>query len=101
MLYMTLLYTGTYKLAAVNVSGSIEKQVHLSVSGENEEPAPVNQSIDLGPLPVEQLGVFVSNLHANGNLKFKDAYKVNCSLIMSLLLNNNNNLCCRVDIGQW
>ncbi|XP_064386173.1 uncharacterized protein LOC135334783 [Halichondria panicea] len=68
-------HAGTYKLAAVNDSGSIEKQVHLSVRGENEEPPPVNKNIDLGPLPVEQLGVFVSDLHANGNLKFKDAYK--------------------------
>ncbi len=71
-------YTGTYKFTAVNDSGSIEKQVHLSVRGENEEPPPVNKNIDLGPLPVEQLGVFVSDLHANGNLKFKDAYKVKC-----------------------
>jgi len=32
--------------------------------------------VNLGPVTVDQLGGYVSELHANGNTKFKENYKV-------------------------
>ncbi len=57
-------------------TGSIEKQVQLGVSNEGEEQVVSEATFDFRPVPVDQLGATVSDLHANGNNRFKEAYKV-------------------------
>ena len=67
------------------------------MTAESEE-GPSHTAIDLGPVSVDQLGAYVSRLHANGNQIFKKNYEV------SSRANHVGRLyyvCITVGFGQW
>ena len=66
--------TGTYRLEATNSLGSVDKHVSIIVTAEPEEDP--THTADLGAVSVDQLGAYVTKLHAKGNQLFKENYKV-------------------------
>ena len=67
-------HTGMYRLEATNSLGSVEQQVRVTVSAEHEESP--SHSANLGPVSVDQLGGYVTELHTSDNHMFKANYKV-------------------------
>lgn len=77
-------HAGTYHFTARNASGSVEGDIRLKVREEEEEgessvsekkPGPQTQ-----PIPVDQFGDHVAQLHANNNVGFFRQYQVGLNL---------------------
>ena len=72
-------HSGTYRLVATNSEGTVEKQFSLKViNADDEEPplATTAEVIKTRPVPVAELGQYVSQNHANSNNGFTTLYKV-------------------------
>ena len=84
-------HAGVYTLVASGPSGSAEKCVKLivSVPGGEEEVG----EVDLTPIPVTQLGTYVTEHHANGNKKFFSNYTVSYSLYSPYIQCKDLSLC--------
>ncbi len=69
-----------YKLVVTGASGSTTQQlVTVTVMSEGGDACDAGEGVvgvDYTPIPVTQFGAYVAGLHANGNKKFKDLYKV-------------------------
>ena len=69
-------HSGVYQLVAVNSAGRVEREVKLSVRGENDVPV-VKQAVASVPsVPVSQLGNHVEKNHSRNNKGFNDEYQV-------------------------
>ena len=53
-------------------SGTAEKEIVVPEGGEAE----VTDEVDITPIPVDGLGAYVAEQHANGNKKFASNYLV-------------------------
>ncbi len=66
-----------YKLVVTGASGSTTQQlVTVTVMSEGGDAGEGVEGVDYAPIPVTEFGAYVAGLHANGNKKFKDLYKV-------------------------
>ena len=72
-----LKHSGVYKLLAKNSSGSVEREVRLTVRQEEEEAAPVaRERVDVQPVSVAEFGDYVAYCHSNSDEMFKYQYMV-------------------------
>ena len=70
-------HSGVYKLLAKNSSGSVEREVRLTVRQEEEEAAPVaRERVDVQPVSVAEFGDYVTHCHSNSDEIFKFQYMV-------------------------
>ncbi len=69
-----------YKLVVTGASGSTTQQLVtvtvMSEGGDAGDAGEGVEGVDYAPIPVTEFGAYVAGLHANGNKKFKDIYKV-------------------------
>ncbi len=74
------MFLGVYKLVVTGASGStIQQLVTVTVMSEGGDACDAGEGVegvDHAPIPVTEFGAYVAGLHANGNKKFKDLYKV-------------------------
>ncbi|XP_064386156.1 uncharacterized protein LOC135334774 isoform X2 [Halichondria panicea] len=69
-------HAGVYKLVVTGASGSTTQQlVTVTVMSEGGEASEGVEGVDYAPIPVTEFGVYVADLHAGSNKKFKDLYK--------------------------
>ena len=72
-----LKHSGVYKLLAKNSSGSVEREVRLTVRQEEEEAAPLARDrVDVQPVSVAEFGDYVAYCHSNSDEMFKYQYMV-------------------------
>ena len=72
-----LKHSGVYKLLVNNSSGSVEREVRLTVRQEEEEAAPVaRERVDVQPVSVAEFGDYVAYCHSNSDEMFKYQYMV-------------------------
>ena len=71
-------HSGVYKLSAVNANGTAEARVRLIVYPDTEitRHPPENEAISTLSISLDKFGQYVASLHANGNKKFRDQFKV-------------------------
>ncbi len=67
--------SGAYRLVATNTAGSVSKEVHVTVLGD-EEPNPLAPKVTFRPIPLSEFGEYVAVNHANSDHGFKEQYKV-------------------------
>ena len=66
-----LRHSGVYRLLARNSRGSAEREVRLTVTGEEDEPAATAQErVDTQPVPVTGFGEYVARNHAHSDEMF-------------------------------
>ena len=68
-----------YRFVAENSKGSVEKEVRLTVTKEEEEEKKEVVETDkvyMNPIPVENFGDYVVQCHSNSNEIFKLQYAV-------------------------
>ena len=76
-----LKHSGVYKLLAKNSSGSVEREVRLTVRQEEEEATPVaRERVDVQPVSVAEFGDYVAYCHSNSDEIFKYQYVVRIML---------------------
>ena len=81
-----LKHIGVYKLLAKNSSGSVEREVRLTVRQEEEEAAPVaRERVDVQPVSVAEFGDYVAYCHSNSDEMFKYQYMVRIMLYNSYM----------------
>ena len=74
-----LKHSGVYKAVAANKYGSEQKELKLTVSEEGgESKVDIGETVKSRPIPIPELGKYVSELHSNSNKPFKDLYEVRC-----------------------
>ena len=72
-----LKHSGVYRLLAKNSRGSAEREVRLTVTQEEEEPAvPAKERVETQPVPVAEFGEYVAKNHAHNDELFKLQYNV-------------------------
>lgn len=72
-----LRHNGVYKLVAKNCKGSAEREVRLTVSGEEEETAAVDKErLEVPPIPIAEFGEYVAKNHSHSDELFKLQYNV-------------------------
>ena len=73
-------HAGTYHFTARNASGSAEGKVQLTVREEEEDwtarASTEKTGPETNPIPVDQFGEHVAQLHANNNMGFFREYQV-------------------------
>ena len=69
--------TGIYKLIVKNSKGSVENEVKLTVTPEEEEvKVTESNEVYMKPIPVDNFGDYVVQCHSNSNEIFKLQYAV-------------------------
>ena len=64
--------SGVYRLSAKNSRGSAEREVRLTVTQEEEEPAvTAKERVEIQPVPVAEFGEYVAKNHARSDKIFK------------------------------
>ena len=82
-----LKHSGVYKLLAKNSSGSVEREVRLTVRQEEEEAAPVaRERVDVQPVSVAEFGDYVAYCHSNSDEIFKYQYMVGIMLELNEIM---------------
>ena len=73
-----LKHSGVYRLSAKNSKGSAKREVRLTVTQEEEEPAAVKpkERVEIQPVPVSEFGEYVAKNHAHLDEIFKLQYNV-------------------------
>ena len=72
-----LKHSGVYRLSAKNSRGSAEREVRLTVTQEEEEPAvPAKERVEIQPVPVSEFGEYVAKNHTHSDEMFKLQYNV-------------------------
>ena len=70
-------HSGVYRLSAKNSSGSAEREVRLTVSQEEDEPAVTDKErVEIQPVPVAGFGEYVADSHAHADKAFRLQYNV-------------------------
>ena len=72
-----LKHSGVYRLSARNSTGSAEREVRLTVTKEEEEPAvTVKERVEIQPVPMAKFGEFVAGNHAQSDKIFRLQFNV-------------------------
>ncbi len=72
-----LRHSGVYRLSAKNSRGRAEREVRLTVTQEEEEPAVgTKERVEIQPVPVPEFGEYVAKSHAHTDEIFKLQYNV-------------------------
>ena len=72
-----LKHSGVYRLSAKNSRGSEEREMRLTVTQEEEEPAvTAKERVEIQPVPVSAFGEYVAKNHACSDEIFKLQYNV-------------------------
>ena len=71
-----LRHSGVYKLSVKNSKGSEEREVKLTVNREEEEATEDKERVEMKPIPVAEIGDYVSQSHSHSDQDFKFQYSV-------------------------